>query len=197
MSVDSNHTLKRITVRLPEPWRTKVSDGKLSSWLRSIPETLAPDPGGGTFRRSFALSAEAWERVKQNARKIHEDPSAWLRRLIAAKLGTPTMPPSRIVSRSAAPARDTAKPVRPTARADLQPYNEDQGKKDFQKYIAELESIVRSGRPEAGEAQVRLAQIRKAPIARKLVDAGPHSDSGTFKGLTTLRCDKRFCHTKN
>ena len=81
------------------------------------------------------------------------------------------MLPSRSLSRSAAPAAPapTARPVpafRRTARADLQPYREDQGKKDFQKYIAELESIVRSGRPEAGEAQARLAQIRKLPNMR-------------------------------
>lgn len=179
MSANSNHTLKRLTARMPEQWRGKITDGKLQNWLRSIPETLPPDPGGGTFRRSFALSAAAWERVKQHARKMNDDPSAWLRRLIAAKLGTPAMLPSRMVNRSVAPA-PTAKPVpafHRTTRADLQPYSEDQGKRDFQKYIAELESIVRSGRPEAGEAQARLDQIRKDQDARKLVDAGPDSDS--------------------
>jgi hypothetical protein len=49
-----------------------------------------------------------------------------------------------------------------TNRADVQPYSEDEGKRDFHKYIEELENMMRSGRPEAGEAQIRLAQIRKA-----------------------------------
>jgi hypothetical protein len=184
MSAKSNHTLKRLTARMPEQWRGKVSDGKLSSWLRSIPETLPPDPGGGTFRRSFALSAEVWERVKQHAGKMNADPSAWLRRLIATKLGacqassSAILPirPQATLSRSTAPSGDTVKPVpviRRTNRAAGEPHGEDQGKKAFQKYIAELESLVRSGRPEAGEAQVRLVRIREIQAAQQLVDAGP------------------------
>jgi hypothetical protein len=176
--------LKRLTVRMPQPWRGQVTDARVWAWLRSIPGTLPPDPGGGTFRRSFALSTEAWELVKRHPRKLQADPSAWLRRLIAAKLSapvvapSPAMLPSGIISRLAAPGRDTAKPVptvRRTARADLQPYREDQGKKDFQKYIAGLEAIVRSGKPEAGEAQVRLARIREIQAAQQLVDADPDS----------------------
>jgi len=181
LSTTSN-ILKRLTARLPEAWRGKVTDQKLASWLRSIPDTLPPDPGGGTFRRSFALSTEASEQVKLHARQQHEDPSAWLRRLIAAKLGlAPTALPSRpLAPASRSPVEITVKPVpavRRITRADARPYSEDQAKKDFQKYIAELETIVRPGKPEAGEAQVRLARIRQAQRAQKL--AGPSPDRVT------------------
>lgn len=175
MSAKSNQTLKRLTVRMPELWRGKITDAKLSSWLRSIPEPLPPDPGGRTFRRSFALSAEVWERVKQHARRLHVDPSVWLRRLIATKLDTcPT------VSRSIAPAIDPVKRIpiiRRTDHATRGPYSEDDGKRAFQKYIAELETIVRSGRPEAGEAQVRLARIREFQAAQQIAS----DDDGIFK----------------
>ena len=181
MNTTSNRTLKRLTARLPESWRGTVTDQKLASWLRSIPDTLPPDPGGGTFRRSFALSAEACQLVELRARKLREDPSAWLRRLIPAKLGAHSVPalPSRLPA-PPVPVKSIVQPVpviRRTARA-TKPYSDDQGKREFQKYIAELEGIARSGRPEAGEAQVRLAQIRKVQNAQKLVDAEPDSAVG-------------------
>jgi hypothetical protein len=168
MSAASNHRWKRLTVRMPEPWRGQVTDAKLAGWLRSIPETLPPDPRGGGFRRSFALSAEAWERVRQHAGKLHADPSAWLRRLIAAQIAGHAAPPATLPSRPPVAhirsiiAAETPKPVPALPRMTRStPFSEDEGKKDFQKYVTELETIARSGRPEAGEAQARLAQIRK------------------------------------
>ena len=172
--------LKRITVRMPEQWRGKVTDRRLSAWLRSIPDQLPPDPGGGAFRRSFALSAQSVQHLRQQVRTRRMEPSGFVRSLIASSLGV-----SRTQTTIAVPAvsqrvaavvssfdRKNLGPTSAASGSDLR-HADPQGKEGFQKYVAELERIARAGKPNSGEAQVRLARIREQANA-KLVDAADY-----------------------
>lgn len=158
---------ERLTLRMPESWRDRVTDRKLSKWLHSVPATLAPDPGGGSFRRSFALTVEEFSQVKRQASIFRVPPSTLVRRLIATNLEfrkpvaerprvSLASPPGRLAISSPTEHRRGALPAPPPAAS----LPERDPRAAFEQYLFELERVARSGSPAAGEAQVRLAQIR-------------------------------------
>ena len=172
MSASDNRVSKnaRLTLRMPESWRNRVTDRKLSTWLRSIPPSLAPDPGGGLFRRSFALTSDELLHVKQHARMLRTEPSTLVRRLIAthlegAKRNSPPAVSStrlgRVTDRIASIPERASGSGLPAAPSPPAVPSEQEGKKAFRDYVSELERIAQSGTPESGEAQVRLARIRE------------------------------------
>ena len=157
----------RLTLRMPESWRDRVTDRKLSKWLHSMPPALASDPGGGSFRRSFALTVEEFSQVKRQASTLRVPPSTLVRRLIATHLDsskpvreqrriTQASTPGRLAVSSPTERRREALPAPPLAAV----LAERDGKAKFEGYVSELERLARSGSPETGEAQVRLAKIR-------------------------------------
>ena len=132
-----------------------------------MPATLAPDPGGGSFRRSFALTVEEFSQVKRQASNLRVPPSTLVRCLIATHLesskpirGQPRLtlasPPGRLAVSSPTERRREALPAPPPAAV----LSERDGRAEFEQYVSELERVAQSGSPAAGEAQVRLAQIR-------------------------------------
>ena len=164
-----NRIFKRITIRMPQEWKGKITDQKLSTLLDNVPDKLPPDPGGGSYRRSFAFSSEEWQTLKRNASSRRLELSVFVRRLIASKLGFSSPPVPRQV-----PKRKTPLPTSPilvvprsvSAGQRFVSQNQEDGKRAFQKYVEELERIARSGTMESGEAQVRLARIREIAARR-------------------------------
>jgi hypothetical protein len=161
---------ERLTLRMPESWRNRVTDRKLSKWLNSLPDSLAADSGGGLFRCSFALTWEEFSRLKHQSSLLGMQSSTLVRRLIATHIEGFKSAADR--QRPSAPPKVTATAKRPSGEhANTSAVSHLSGipserecKEAFKTYVSDLERVARSGLPESGEAQMRLARIREAPI---------------------------------
>lgn len=161
---------ERLTLRMPESWRNHVTDRKLSKWLNSLPDSLAADSGGGLFRCSFALTWEEFSRLKHQSSLLGMQSSTLVRRLIATHIEGFKSAADR--QRPSAPPKVTATAKRPSGEhANTSAVSHLSGipserecKEAFKTYVSDLERVARSGLPESGEAQMRLARIREAPI---------------------------------